>query len=81
MSHIIQAVSKLLQVHLGEGFYFYHGVVGKYFIEAPRHQLQPVSKELQANEKPAYVVFDYQVMNNGDLLTFQVDYQHHISPG
>ena len=59
MSHIIQAVSGLSQVLLEEGSYFYHGMVGKYFVEGPRHQPQPVSKELRANEKPTYVVFNY----------------------
>jgi hypothetical protein len=81
MSRIIQAVSELLQVHHGEGSYFYRDVVGKYFVEGPRHRPQLVSKELQANGKPAYVAFNYKVMGSEDLLTFQVDYQHHISPG
>ena len=81
MSHIIQAVSELLQVHLGEGSYFYHGVVDKYFVEGPKHRPQPVSTELQANGKLAYVVFNYKVINSVDLLTFQVDHQHRISPG
>lgn len=82
MTHIIQAVSELLQVRLGEGSCFYHGVVGKYFVEGPKHRLQPVSTELQANEKRAYVVlFNYKVINSENLQTFQVDHQHHISPG
>ena len=74
-------MSELLQVHLEEGSYFYHGMVGKYFVEVPKNRPQLVSKELQANEKLAYAVFNYQVINSEYLLTFQVDHQHHISPG